>query len=185
MGARLVNSFSIVKYVDGPLAAFVNSLRGEFTPGCPHRAHLTLLPPRPLAAPVDEAIEEAARIVARFHPFDVEVGSVGGFAESSVVKLEILRGQAELVTLHDILNTGHFRHAETFPYVPHITLCMDFAPERRGEILRRARDTWREFGGLARLRVDELTVVQQRDDERWTDLVDLPIGEYHPVRARR
>jgi len=54
-----LNSYALVAYLQGPLADFVDNLRRVFTPGCTHRAHITLLPPRPLTDGVEEAMDAA------------------------------------------------------------------------------------------------------------------------------
>jgi hypothetical protein len=49
-----------------------------------------------------------------------------------------------------------------------------------------ATQRWQEFGGEARLSVDALTFVQQREDETWADLEEMPIGDLRrqPVSHR-
>lgn len=172
---ELLNSFSVVSYLTGELATFVDSFRCEVTPGCPHRAHLTLLPPRPLHTSTAEAADACARILETFHPFDVQITGVSLFESTEVIKLTVGEGASELRTLHDVLNTGPFEHAESYEYVPHVTLSMK-TPGRTAECLELAKKRWSQFTEPMWLRVDRLTLVQQRADEIWADLVELPVG---------
>lgn len=187
MEPKLINQYAVVAYIEGPLASFVNSLRCELTPGCPHRAHITVLPPRELNIPVEDAVEQCIQILSRFQQFDAELTEVDLFNETQVVKLKVTKGASELRTLHDILNTGPFEQKENYAYVPHITLCMGAPVENLDEFFERARLRWSSFGGVAKVHVDTLTLVQQRDDGIWVDLHDLPIGPpvAHGVRLRR
>ncbi len=183
----LLNQYAVVAYIDGPLASFVNALRCELTPGCPHRAHITVLPPRELHIPVEEALEQCAQILSRFQPFDAVMAEVDLFPQTQVVKLTVGEGASELRTLHDILNTGPFEQVENYDYVPHITLCKDTTDEEVGGFFDRARARWKAFGGTARVHVDVLTLVQQRADGIWVDLHDIAVGAGSPqgVRVRR
>lgn len=185
MPTPMLNQFAVVSYVHGPLARFVDGLRCELTPGCPHKAHITILPPRSLSIPAGEAIEDCRQIVSSFHPFLVRIRAVSLFPSTHVLKLEIEQGVNELRTLHDLLGTGPFEGEDKFPYTPHVTLCKDDDPSRVQEILELAQERWRHFGGSADLWIDTLTFVQQREDETWADLEDLSLGETVPIRVRR
>ena len=185
MSTEMLNQFAVVSYVHGPLARFVDGLRCELTPGCPHKAHVTILPPRSLSIPTKQAIEECRQILSSFHPFLVRIRTVNLFPSTHVLKLEIEQGANELRTLHDLLGTGPFDGEDKFPYTPHITLCKDDDPTRVQEILELARERWRHFGGGAELWIDTLTFVQQRCDETWQDLEDLSLGETVLAPVRR
>ena len=187
MESKRINQFAVVAYVTGPLAEFVNGLRGELTPGCPHQAHITILPPRSLDVPVEEAASQMRSILERFEAFDVVADGVSVFPGTHVLKLTINQGRNELRTLHDILNTGPFAQKENYPYVPHITLCMDIPENKVVELAQMATERWQEFGGAARLSIDSLTFVQQRENETWADLEEIPIGDvrHHTVPVRR
>ena len=187
MESKRINQFAVVAYVSGPLAEFVNGLRGELTPGCPHHAHITILPPRSLDVPVEEAASQMRSILERFEAFDVVADGVSIFPATHVLKLTINEGRNELRTLHDILNTGPFGREENYPYVPHITLCLGVPEDKVVESAKMATARWQEFGGAARLRVDAVTFVQQREDETWADLEEIPIGDvrHQPVLRRR
>ncbi|MEX2299720.1 MAG: 2'-5' RNA ligase family protein [Bryobacterales bacterium] len=181
---ELINSFAVVAYLSDPVARFVDKLRREMTPGCPHRAHVTVLPPRPLWIPADEAVEQARSILSRFEPFEMTLGAVTMFESTHVVKLSVQTGLNELRTLHDILNTGPFDQAEEYQYVPHVTLCHDVTGQDCTKHFEFASERWAEFGAPP-VWVDTLTFVQQNSEAKWTDLADLALGRPDPVRVRR
>ena len=181
---ELVNSFAVVAYMDDPIARFVDNLRRELTPGCPHRAHITVLPPRPLWIPTDKAIDKAGQILSRFEPFELILGEVTAFEDTHVVKLSLRTGLSELRTLHDILNTGPFEQAEEYSYVPHITLSHDVTSEECAKHLALAHARWAKFSPPA-VWVDTLTFVQQTSSADWADLAELTLGRGQPVQVRR
>ena len=131
----LINSYAVVAYLEDPLAAFINRLRQDVTPGCPHHAHVTILPPRALYVEKDQAIEQCRDIVSRFEAFEAQLGGVDLFEGTGVIKVAITGGLVELQTLHDILNTGPFESVEDFDYVPHVTVAQEIPPEKLSECL--------------------------------------------------
>jgi 2'-5' RNA ligase len=181
---ELINSFAVVAYACDPIARFVDSLRKELSPGCRHRAHVTVLPPRRLWIPTEEAIDKARQILSNFEPFELTLGTVTVFEATHVVKLSLRTGLSELRTLHDILNTGPFEQAEEYAYVPHLTLCHDLTNEECREHREIALRRWSEFTP-APVCVDTLTFVQQKSDGNWVDLAELALGRPQPVRVRR
>ena len=177
MEPELVNQYAVVAYVHGPVADFVNSLRSELTPGCPHRAHVTVLPPRPLQGPEHRALDSCHELLAHVLPFPLTLSKVSLFPQTHVIKLELSGGDAQrLRALHDDLNRGPLHQQERFPYTPHITLCMNGLSDNTNEMLGRARQRWAEFGGSATIWVDRLTLVRQRSDETWADLAEIELN---------
>jgi 2'-5' RNA ligase len=181
---ELINSFAVVAYVGDPIAKFVDSIRRELTPGCRHRAHVTILPPRRLWIPTEEAIDKARQILSRFEPFELTLGAVTVFEATHVVRLSLQTGINELHTLHDILNTGPFEQAEAYTYVPHVTLCHDLTDDECSKHREIAIKRWAEFSPKP-VSIDTLTFVQQDSEGNWTDLADLALGWPHAVRVRR
>ena len=181
----LINSFAVVSYMDNSIADFVERVRQEVLPDRPLRAHITVLPPRPLYVSTPEAIAQCREIAGRSEAFAVRFGSVDLFEDTQVVKLSVEQGVAELKLLHDILNTGPFEHVEDFEYVPHITLAQELAPENVAPSLEVARRRWAEFGPAPRIRVERLTFVQQNSDGSWHNLAELPLGSLEPAAVRR
>jgi 2'-5' RNA ligase len=181
---ELVNSFAVVAYLEDPIAKFVDNLRREITPDCPYRAHITVLPPRPLWISTDKAIEKAGQILSRFEPFELTLGAVTTFEDTHVVKISVQTGLSELHTLHDILNTGPFEQTEEYSYVPHITLSHDVTDAECAEHLEFARARWASFSPPP-VHVETLTFVQQTSNAHWADLAELTLGRGQPVRVRR
>ncbi len=177
MESELVNQYAVVAYVHGPLADFVNALRGELTPGCPHRAHITVLPPRELHVSERQALDACHAMLEDVTPFALTLAKVSLFPQTHVIKLELSSSDAgRLRSLHDDLNRGPLHQEERFPYTPHITLCMNGVSESTNEMLGRARQRWAEFGGSATIWVDSLTLVRQRADETWADLANIDLA---------
>ena len=172
-----LNSYSMVAYLGDPLAEFVDALRRRFTPDCPHRAHITILPPRPLAVSLPKARAHCRQVLNRLDPFEVRLGEVGLFEDSQVIKLSIASGKIPLRTLHDALNTGPLVHSEEYRYLPHITLGQDLPPARVDECLQMAQQQWRAFPGSPWVAVDSLTFVQQAKEGCWNDLVEMKLSD--------
>src|SRR5271165_7028996 len=80
-----VNSFALVSYIPEPLAGFLDRLRQELVPNCFLRAHITVLPPRPITSPPASAWEDLCSIAPRLEPFDVELTNVEVFPVSDVI----------------------------------------------------------------------------------------------------
>ena len=176
-----INSYAIVAYVAGPVARFADRLRKELVPGCPHHAHITILPPRPLQCSLSEATEFARPQVAQFEPFDVLFGNVEQFSDTQVIYISLASGACEFVTLHDVLNTGILEQTELYDYVPHITLGQLLAPGTFEECLELSRRRWRDLGAADPFRIETVTIVQQQGDGSWKNLAELGLGRVPAV----
>lgn len=176
-----LNSYAIVSYVAGPVARFAERLRQEMDPGCPHRAHITILPPRPLLCSPSEAVEFARHLVAQFDPFDVQLAAVEQFPKTQVIYLALTAGSLELTAMHDVLNTGPLGQQEANVYVPHITLGQQLPPGTFEGSLEASQRRWQAFGSPPRLRIDAATFVQQRANGIWYDLAELSLGHVPAV----
>jgi len=174
----LINSYAIVAYVAGPVARFAERLRCELSPDCPHRAHITLLPPRPLACPVPQAVEFARALVAQFEPFEVRFGGIEQFEKTKVIYLSLASGHSEMRLIHDVLNSSFLHQADFYSYTPHITLGQLLPPEHFDSSFRLARERWDAFGPPPALRVESLTFVQQDTNGWWRDLEELALGHH-------
>ncbi len=84
--------------------------------------HITVLPPRPLSIPLDEACGLIESTAAGLTSFEVEFSGVGHFTQTDFLYLDIAEGSNELHRIHDIFNTGQLSYAEHFDYRPHLTL---------------------------------------------------------------
>ncbi|HKX00607.1 MAG TPA: 2'-5' RNA ligase family protein [Bryobacteraceae bacterium] len=175
-GAERINLYALVVYIPDPLAKFLDDLRRELVPGCMPRAHVTILPPRPLAADPDEAVEQARVVVADFAPFDIEIGDVEIFPTSDVIYLGLRKGEPELHAMYRALNGGPLAFHEAFPYHPHVTLAQNLERAQVAPLYEMARRRWAEFKHPRRLNAARAYFVQSKLDCTWVDLADFALG---------
>jgi 2'-5' RNA ligase len=173
-----INSFALVSYIPEPLAGFLDRLRQELVPNCFLRAHVTILPPRPISSTPEAAWEIVRTLAPRFAPFDVEMTQLEVFPVSDVIHIGIGRGREEMERMHDELNVGGLKFAEPYPYHPHITLAQDLKGDEVDELARVARTRWAEYAQPKTFRVDKVFFVQNTRRKQWLDLGESALG--HP-----
>jgi 2'-5' RNA ligase len=179
-----INSFALVSYLPGPLAGLLDEIRHDFAPESRAKAHVTILPPRPLLqipgeAPdtaVTEAMEQLRVRLLEFPPFKVELGEIDVFEGTHVIYVSIQNGFAELERMHSALNTGRVDFQEPYPYHPHVTIVQELAPEDVHNAAQFARWRWSEFKHSRGAWIDRLTFVQNTLGNYWTDLAMLNLG---------
>jgi 2'-5' RNA ligase len=174
-GGTAVNSFALVSYLPDPLAGFLDRLRSEFDEECHAKAHITLLPPRPLVCDASQAWQTLLQRLQDVHPFPVELGAVEVFPVTRVIYISVKTGFAELKRLHAALSCGQLAFEEPFSYHPHLTLVQDLEPPQVAEAFRKTEARWRDFSGARSFLVDRLTFVQNTLENRWTDLRSFPL----------
>jgi 2'-5' RNA ligase len=174
-GEAPISCFALVTYVPEPLGSFLDDLRRELAPGCLPRAHVTILPPRPLAAPTGDVIAELAGKTSELEAFEIEAGAVGTFEQTSVIYLGLAAGRRELQRIHDRLNTGLLEFCEPFPYWPHVTLAQDLTSAQVAPIRALAERRWADFRGSRSIPVETLSFVQSAENGRWLDLSHLSL----------
>lgn len=170
-----INSFALVAYLPSPLGAFLDRLRKELVCECRAQPHLTVLPPRPLLCPPEDAWKELTARLQEIPPFLVELGDVQVFPVTQVVYLSVIAGGAELKRLHTMLNTGRLAFEEPFEYHPHVTLAQDLEAGGVAASAEVARARWREFPQRRGFTVDRLTFVQNTLGNLWIDLNGMPL----------
>ncbi len=170
-----VNSFALVSYLADPLAGFLDRLRTELVEDCQAKAHVTVLPPRPLKCDIDLASRTLQARLHDFQPFMVELGQVEIFPVTQVVYVSVKAGHAELKQLHAKLNTGELAFEEPFEYHPHVTLAQDLASSEVAAAFEKASARWKDFPHSRSFLVDRLTFVQNTLENRWTDLQGCPL----------
>jgi 2'-5' RNA ligase len=173
-----LNSFALVSYLSDPLAEFLNRLRCDLVPECVAKAHVTVLPPRPLKSSPEEAWQEIQQCLHDFQPFRVELGDIALFPGFQAVYLSITTGYQELERMHAALNTGSLAHEEPFPYHPHLTLAQELPPQELAAAMELAAGRWREFPHPRRFTVEKLTFVQNTLENRWTDLAAVDLASH-------
>jgi 2'-5' RNA ligase len=183
--AQLVGQYALVNYVPGALGKFLDELRLELTPGCNPRAHVTVLPPRPLCRNPEDAVREISGKIGEAGPetapFTVELSSVEIFAGSNVVYMELDRGGEELRRLYRSLNSGALGFAESFPYHPHITLAQHLMLEEADMMARHARERWAAWEGARTFVVTEVLLVRNVAPTIWEDVATVQLGSAVPV----
>lgn len=177
-----VNSFALVSYLPQPLAGYLDALRSELVSRCEAKSHITVLPPRPLLCPSDDAWRQFQDTLQDFQPFQIRLGEIQIFPVTQVIYLSVTEGFHELVRLHASLNKGRAFYCEPFDYHPHLTLAQDVEPERVQEAAAVATRRWSEFTKSRGYIVDRLTFVQNTLENRWSDLSSVPLTTGVPTR---
>jgi 2'-5' RNA ligase len=173
-----INSFALVSYIPEPLAGYLDRLRQELVPNCFLRAHVTILPPRPISSSPEAAWKTVQSLAPRFAPFEVEMTQVEVFPVSDVIHIGIGRGREDLERLHAELNVEGLKFAEPYPYHPHITLAQDLKGDEVDELARVARARWAESQVPKIFRVEQVFFVQDTRRKQWLDLGESALG--HP-----
>jgi len=178
------NSFALVAYLPEPLARFIDDVRYDLAPGCRLRAHITILPPRPLTCPPDAAWNELQARLRQSPAFQVELREVRQFPESGVIYVSLGPGYSELERLHASLNTGFCEFNETWYYHPHVTLVQGMNSVAMVPGLELATRRWRDYTGPRTFPLDRVTFVQNvaadgQPQDKWADLETLDLR--HPA----
>ena len=175
---------ALVGYVTGPLAWFLDSLQMQLTPAARPHAHLTVLPPRPLAAPLDQLVQRIVEQECAKHPaIEVELGNIALFPGSNVIYLNLSHGAAEIHALYHRLNRGILEHQTGYPYCPHITLAQGLSPAEAGAALPLAHRCWNEYSGSRSFIVDLVSLVREAGPDRWTEISEAPLAPAEHLMA--
>lgn len=180
-----INLFSLVAYIPDPLGGYMDKLRQELIPSCRLRAHVTILPPRPVFEETGKALEELRDHLRDFEPFEVRAGDVEMFSMTSVVYVALASGFNRIRHIHDVLNSGALKFCEPYPFHPHLTLAQQMTPEQISGVYELARMRWAQCPFERVFPVDTLAFVQGTAMGTWIDLADCPIGQPVPVPERR
>lgn len=183
-GTERLNQYALVIYFPDPLAHFLDELRLELVAGCRPRAHVTVLPPRPIHD-VEAALEEARIMVPEFPPFEIEAGEVEVFPETNVIYIGVSKGARELRAMHRTMNTGPLAFDEPFVYHPHITLAQEFPAEKTVVLASLAAERWKQYSGPRSFHAERVEFVQNTVVKRWLDLATFGLGQPAPVRKHR
>jgi 2'-5' RNA ligase len=176
-----VNSFALVSYLPEPVAGFFDNLRRELVSGCHAKAHVTVLPPRPLSCSPEEAWETLKENLQDFSAFQLELGEIRIFPITQVVYVSVGHGYRELERMNTALNRGQLQFVEPFHYHPHLTLAQDLQPDEVSQVFEIARRRWREFAHPRDFTVDRLTFVQNTLENRWQDLAGCALSSHSNI----
>src|ERR1017187_5593446 len=78
-----LNVFALVIYIPDSLGRFLDDLRRELVPGCNPHAHVSVLPPRPLAVDWQVAGEQVRVCAGNWAPFDIVLGRIRIFTATN------------------------------------------------------------------------------------------------------
>ena len=175
-GADRINSFALVAYIPEPLASFLDKLRQELVPNCFLRAHVTILPPRPICSSPEAAWNTIRSIASHFPPFDIEASGVEVFPISDVIYVATGAGSDRLREMHAVMNSDGLDFKESYPYHPHITLAQELKSDELDELIGVARQRWAEFQHERTFHVDKVVFVQNTRRNEWLDLGECRLG---------
>ena len=171
-----LNLFALVSYVPDPLGRFLDDLRRELVPQDNPRAHVSILPPRPLMVDWSVASREVRALTDLATPFDIELLEVKVFPVTDVIYLELGSGASELRSLHNAMCQGALEFREPFSYHPHLTLAQEIAPQDVEATRATAVRRWHEYRGARRFRVERVVLVQNTLNGCWIDLAEYSLG---------
>ena len=173
---KRLNIYALVIYIPDPLGKFLDDLRRDLVPGCNPHAHVSLLPPRPLAVEWPVASDQVRDTLQGWRPFEVELGAIQIFPVTNVIYIEVGRGAAELRQVHQAMNTGALAFQEPFAYHPHITVAQEIPLDKVTETNDLAHRLWREYDGPRTFPADQAAFVQNSIGNCWIDLAEFPLG---------
>jgi hypothetical protein len=171
-----VNIFALVIYVPDPLATFLDDLRRELVPHCNPRAHVSVLPPRPLAVEWTLASAQVRSMMEVWSPFEIELTDIRTFPATDVIYLELGDGAAELHRLHDAMDSRFLAFHEPFAYHPHVTLAQEIPQAQVASLFERAAARWKEYDGPRRFRAERAVLVRNTLPDCWIDLAAYALG---------
>jgi len=169
--------YALVTYVRNSVGEFVEQLRRELHPTTDHMAaHLTILPPRELTGSEAAALEFLEEACSRVVPFRVELGDVETFLPTTpTVFIQVKRAAYRLRELHDQLCSQGLGCAESWPYIPHLTIVKTEQDEQARAACDIARERWAQFAGKRQVHVEELMFVRENGGH-WQDVALVPLG---------
>jgi 2'-5' RNA ligase len=171
-----LNVFALVIYIPDPLGRFLDDLRQELVPSYNPHAHVSVLPPRPLAVDWSVAARQVRSLTGAWVPFEIELTDIGIFPLTDVIYIQLGAGAAELSRMHTAMNSGPLGFHEPFPYHPHVTLAQEIPAGAVDSVCQRAVERWRDYRGPRSFRADRAAFVQNTLQNCWIDLAEYSLG---------
>ncbi len=170
--------YAVIAYLRSPVGIFVEELRRELHPAHTHAdAHRTILPPRPLCGPEQQAVHLLAEAAKSIPRFEVTLGEVATFAPvTPTVFLRVARGAYRMRELRERLNRDALCFVEPWRYMPHLTIAKMDTIEQASKVLDIARQRWQAYTGPRSVTIESLSLVKG-SGERWVDIAKLQLGE--------
>lgn len=179
-----IDSFALVTYIPGPLGLFLNQLRRDLEPVCRASSHVTILPPRPLGGPPEEAWRQLEAGIAEFSPFELELTGIELFSTTNVIYVAIGAGYRRLEEMHDALGGGRLSFLEPFHYHPHVTVAQELLPNQIPDALAYVERRWSEYKGARHFGVESLTFVQNTLENCWINLSETRLKRHDESLVR-
>jgi len=168
-----INVYALVTYIPDPLGKFLDDVRRILTPGCNPRAHVTLMPPRPISDTVSQSVHQIEDCTQSLEAFELQATSIGVFPKTNVIYIEIGMGRDALLEIHRKLNFGALAFREPYAFHPHITLAQEIPAGLVSEAADAAREMWASYRYGRTFMVEEMTFVQNTLLNRWKDLATV------------
>jgi len=174
--AGIASAFALVAYIPGALGAFIDNLSASLPGERRGRAHLTLLPPRPLSVAPQMAGELLSAALSAFSPFEVELTEIARFPLTDVLYIAVGNGGDQAHRAHAALNRGAFYYPEPFEYRPHVTLMVPQEKTDAGALQKAATAEWMQFNASKRFLVDRLDFLRQHPSGAWEKLREIHLA---------
>src|SRR5579864_1740921 len=170
--------YAVVAYLGGELARFAERLRAQLAPEQSHlRAHITLLPPRPLIASEPFAVQELKTRCLDLGPVRISVDRVETFLPlHPTVYLRVLHGARHLRSIYESLNAGALAAVDPWPYLPHLTLATLPDSARTEIAFTNSAARWNEYAGDREFLLREAAFVREESPDRWVDIESFGLG---------
>lgn len=151
--------FTLVTYVPEPISRIIEGLRASIPGNGFVQPHITVVPPRPLEAPLSTVADFAVPVLRRFAAFEVSLGDVHCFSESNLLYLDISEGVDEIHDLHNALNRGVLAHPERFEFRPHVTIGGSAEIPDLETLRHTVRDAWLTQSSPCKFEVSEIAAL--------------------------
>ena len=171
-----LNVYALVIYIPDPLGRFLDDLRKELVPGCNPHAHVSVLPPRPIAVDWQVAGEQVRACAGNWTPFEIKLEKIRIFPVTNVIYVELGQGAEEMFRIHAAMNSQALEFDEPFAYHPHITLAQEIPPAGVPAVHGRAQEIWDSYRGPRSFRAERATFVQNTLGNCWIDLAEFSLG---------
>jgi 2'-5' RNA ligase len=174
--------FALVAYIPGPLGAYLNELRAELVSENDLVSHLTVLPPRVLAAPEDQLAAQLETRLSKTPAFEVALGKVEIFPLTDVIFLSVEGGRGAIEEVHDELDRGDLQFDEPFEFHPHVTLAQEVEPDVLLTTYRLAQTRWEQCPHPRSFSIEKLTFVRNVNGEEWRTVSEHTLAGVNPQK---
>jgi len=183
---RRAKVVGVVLQIPEPFAILADRIRRHYDPNFGLIGpHVTILPPRSVRLARLQVLQEVRRIAHITPELTLSLGPIRTFLPvMPVVFASVGRGAASLIRLHRRLGGGALRGAESFPYVPHLTLGQGLEAGRLRRALALSRALFRRSSPIF-WRADSLIVVERQSDTVWTPLPAIRLNSARRALGNR